>query len=302
VSTDDVVGQFQRALALDAQRWRAAWQARLQHHPATIRFDRPFKTLPVSLTGTSCALNCAHCGGVYLRHMQPIGEAPLKAEADGFTSCLISGGCDARGRVPFAGHLDEVARLRHGRRLNWHVGMMGEEELRTILPYVDVISFDLVGDAETAREVYGLNLTLEDYLRQLDMLERHTRVVPHLTIGLRGGRLSGEWAALEALSPRAPETLILLILIPTPGTAYAHCVPPALAEVADLFLRARILLPTTRLYLGCMRPRGAYRQAVDELAVRAGLNGLVNPSRSAERAAQELGLEIIWGEECCALG
>ncbi len=302
MSTDAVAGAFQRALGLDPQRWRAAWQVRVRHHPATIRFDRPFKTLPVSLTGTACALNCAHCGGVYLRHMHPIGEAPLKAQADGFTSCLISGGCDAWGRVPFAGHMDQVALLRQGRRLNWHVGMIREEDLCTILPYVDVVSFDLVGDAETAREVYGLNLTLEDYLRELDMLERHVRVVPHLTIGLRGGRLSGERAALAALSRRETEALILLILIPTPETAYAHCAPPSLEEVADLFLEARTLLPTTRLYLGCMRPRGAYRQAVDELAVRAGLNGLVNPSHAAERAAQELGLEIVWGEECCALG
>jgi len=45
-----------------------------------------------------------------------------------------------------------------------------------------------------------------------------------------------------------------------------------------------------------------YGQALDELAVRAGLNGIVSPARAAERAAAELGLEVTWGEECCALG
>jgi uncharacterized radical SAM superfamily protein len=53
--------------------------------------------------------------------------------------------------------------LRVGRRLNWHVGFIGEEELRRIAPLVDMISFDVVGDRETAREVYGLDVGLDDY-------------------------------------------------------------------------------------------------------------------------------------------
>ena len=173
--------------------------------------------------------------------------------------------------------------------------------MRVIAPYVDVISFDVVGDAETAREVYGLDVTLDDYVRTLEMLRRHVRVVPHLTIGLRGGRLSGERAALRALQSQGLEALVLIILIPTPGTAYAGCAPPAVDQVAEIFVEARTMLPECRLILGCMRPHGRYRQAVDELAVRAGFNGIVNPARVAERTAGELGLEIAWGDECCAL-
>ena len=293
----DVARQFDQVLFIAPSRWQEAWRVRMDHHPPLIRFDRPTKTLPVSLTGPHCALNCAHCGGYYLRHMRPIWDV----RADGAASCLISGGCDAQGRVPVTRHLEKVARLRQGRRLNWHVGLVDEGELRAIVPYVDVISFDIVGDAETVREVYGLELALDDYMRTFDMLRRHARVVPHLTIGLRGGELSGERKALQALRARSVETLIFIILIPTEGTAYANCAPPQLADVLDLLLDARIKLPSTRLYLGCMRPHGVYRQAVDELAVRAGLNAVVNPSRSAERAAKELGLRIVWGDECCAL-
>jgi len=274
-----------------------------QNRRQVIRFFRPTKTLPVSLTGRWCALNCAHCGGHYLQHMRPIWSvAPRDGDvrADGATSCLISGGCDRRGRVPVTSHLDEVARLRQGRRLNWHVGLIGEQDIRTIAPLVDVISFDLVGDAETVREVYGLDLTLLDYVKTLEMLRRYVPVVPHITIGLRGGRLSGERAALAALSKQQIEALVFIILIPTKGTAFAQCAPPALSKVAELWAEARALLPKTRLYLGCMRPYGAYRRAVDELAVRAGLDGIVNPSRGAVRVAAAMELQAEWRDECCA--
>lgn len=297
LSAEEVDLQFESTLAIIPSRWLEAWKVRHLHHPPIIRFDRPTMTVPVSLTGSSCALRCAHCGGRYLQHMRPIWDV----QPDGARSCLISGGCDPAGRVPVTAHLEKVARLRQGRRLNWHVGLIGEEELRLIAPYVDVISFDMVGDAETAREVYGLELTLDDYLRTFDLLRRYTPVVPHLTIGLRGGRLSGERAVLRALEGRKPEALIFLVLIPTEGTAFVSCKPPALNEVAELLLEARLTLPETRLLLGCMRPHGLYRQKLDELAIRAGLNGIVNPTLNAERLAAELGLRVIWGEECCAL-
>jgi uncharacterized radical SAM superfamily protein len=138
-------------------------------------------------------------------------------------------------------------------------------------------------------------------MSQFDMLRRHVRVVPHLTIGLRGGRLSGEWSALSALAERQVERLVFLVLIPTQNTDYAACKPPSLEELEAVFAHARILMPAAHLTLGCMRPHGVYRQAADEIALRSGLNGVVNPSLAARRAASDLGLEIVWGDACCAL-
>lgn len=304
---EEVAQGFQRALSTDPFRWSEAWRVRESCHPPTIRFYRPTKTLPVSLTGGACALNCAHCGGHYLQHMRPIWSETLLSHAgkgargNGATSYLISGGCDRRGRVPVTSHLDRVAELRRGRRLNWHVGLIDEEAMQAIAPLVDVISFDLVGDAKTAREVYGLDLTLSDYIETFEMLRRYVPVVPHITLGLRGGRLSGERAALEALQRQRLDALVLIILIPTDGTKYARCAPPTLPEVAELLVETRLLLPETRLCLGCMRPLGAYRQAVDELALEAGFNGIVNPSGGVVRRAAAMGLQSIWRDECCAL-
>jgi uncharacterized radical SAM superfamily protein len=262
-----------------------------------IEFDNPVDTAVISLTGVQCALDCAHCGGHYLRGMQPIRQARV----EGATSCLISGGCDALGRVPVTAHLDRIKAIRQGRGMNWHVGLIGEEEIRTIAPYVDVISFDFVGDDETIQEVYGLDLTVEDYVQSYQLLRQHARVLPHITIGLRGGEIGHEHRALEILEELGLEGLVLIVFIPTAGTRYADRQPPEIGQVVDILVQARLRFPDKPLYLGCMRPRGRYRIELDPLAVRAGVNAIVNPAREAVRLAEELGLVIKRGQECCVI-
>ena len=282
-------------MANDVTPWQAARRIRAAHFPLQIAFTRPRKTAAISLTGEACALNCAHCGRRYLRGMAPIWKADVR-EA---TSCLISGGCDTEGRVPVLAHLDQVRALRPGRRLNWHVGLIGEEEMQAIAPYVDVVSFDLVGDDATIHEVYGLQRGVEDYIRTYQMLRRHVRVVPHITIGLRGGEIRGEYQALEALQQLGADALVFIILIPTKGTVYEGREPPPVEEVGDLLAAARQVLPDTPIYLGCMRPAGGYRDQVDQAAIRAGVNKIVNPAPAAVSLAAEMGLRILWEEECC---
>jgi len=229
--------------------------------------------------------------------MRPVHDA----DATGYRSVLISGGCDPHGRVPITADIPAVERLRSGRRLNWHVGFATRTDLERVAPLLDVISFDIVGDRETAREVYGLDVSLEDYMRQLALLCEFAPVVPHLTLGLRGGRTSGEELALQALAAAGIERLILLILIPTQGTRFADVAPLPLPEVARLFGLARELLPQAHLDLGCMRPHGRYGQQVEALAIETSLDGIVNPGRHAIELTAASGRPVIWGDECCAL-
>lgn len=275
---------------------RDAWRVREAHFPLQVRFVRPHKTAAISVTGASCALRCAHCDGRYLRGMMPLSSADVRDAR----SCLISGGCDLQGRVPLLPHLPQIAALRAGRRLNWHVGLADEETIRAIAPYADVVSFDIVGDDATIHEVYGLSATAADYWRTYDLLRRYVpMVVPHITIGLRGGHISGEHAALAELQRRGVEIVVYLVLIPTRGTAYAECAPPSPETVGDVLAAARCALPETALYLGCMRPGGSYRDRVDAVALRAGVNAIVNPAPSAVALAAELGLRVVWDDECC---
>lgn len=274
-----------------------AWRTRTMNFSPEIAFHRPSQTLAVSLTSTYCALNCAHCGGHYLRSMIPIS----RVMPNGAKSFLISGGCDRMGRVPFADHLPDIANLRDRHRLNWHVGLISREEAQAIAPLADVVSFDLIGDDETIHEVYGLDCSAEVYAHTYEMLRYYVRVVPHIVIGLRGGYLGHELPALLTLEKLGAEAIVFLVLIPTPGTRYANRRPPAVEDVIQVLSIARQMFPATPLYLGCMRPGGRYRSVLDPLAMRVGVNRIVNPAPSAQTEAERLGLRVRWAEECCVL-
>jgi uncharacterized radical SAM superfamily protein len=274
-----------------------AWAVRRTHFASEITWSYPLTTAVLSLTGKQCALDCAHCGGHYLGGMRPIWEAA----PDGSTSCLISGGCDPTGRVPVLAHLDRVRAWRQGRTMNWHVGFVSEAEMETIAPLVDVVSFDFVGDDATIQEVYGTGRTVDDYVQTYQLLRRYARTLPHVTIGLRGGLLGHELPAFKLLQDLGAGGLVLLVFMPTPGTRYADRQPPHPDTVAELLAEARLRFPEVPLYLGCMRPKGNYRNKLDPLAVRAGFNVIVSPSRSARQQAAELGLVERQMRECCVV-
>jgi uncharacterized radical SAM superfamily protein len=185
--------------------------------------------------------------------------------------------------------------------MNWHVGFVSEAEMVTIARLVDVVSFDFVGDDTTIREVYGTERRVGDYIQTYRLLRRHCRTLPHVTIGLRGGRLGHEWPAFELLHDLGIDGLVILVFVPTPGTRYADRQPPSASTVADFLAEARLTFPHVPLYLGCMRPKGPYRHKLDPLAVRAGFNVIVSPARSARQQAAELGLAVHQLRECCVL-
>jgi uncharacterized radical SAM superfamily protein len=218
-----------------------------------------------------------------------------------FRSALISGGCTLEGKVPFTQQLDFLHKLKQEVRLNFHVGLLDGDEILLLKDLADVASFDFVADPETIQEVYGLKRGLEDYSRVYQALREAVPVMPHLTLGLRGGQWGGEEKALDALEELGLDGLIFNVFIPTPGTRYALKQPLPVEEVICFLARARMRFPDISLALGCMRPKGRYRQTLDEAAVALGLNRLVMPTPGARRLAGDLGLRVIRGEECCAL-
>ncbi|TGE40077.1 radical SAM protein [Desulfosporosinus fructosivorans] len=282
-----------------------AWEVRRAHFADEIYFDFPSLTESISLTGKSCALNCAHCGGHYLMGMRDVTEIKAQGSLNStnyaFHSALISGGCTIDGKVPFTQHLDFLSNLKKDVRLNFHVGLLDGDEIRLLKDLANVVSFDFVADPETIQEVYGLMKGLEDYSRVYQALREVVPVMPHLTLGLRGGQWGGEERALDALEELGLDGLIFNVFIPTPGTRYAQKKPLPVEEVIRFLAGARMRFPDLSLALGCMRPKGRYRQALDEAAVALGLNRLVMPTPGARRLAGELGLRVIKGEECCAL-
>ncbi len=281
-----------------------AWEVRQAHFADEIFFDFPTLTESITLTGHACALDCAHCGGHYLKGMRSVSEIEAQAASNSnyvFRSALISGGCTVDGKVPFTRQLDFLHKLKQDVHLNFHVGLLDNDEILLLKDLANVVSFDFVADSETIEEVYGLKKGPEDYSRVYKALRDVVPVMPHLTLGLKGGQWGGEEKALDALEELGLDGLIFNVFIPTPGTRYAQKPPLPIVEVIHFLARARIRFPDLPLALGCMRPKGKYRQILDEAAVALGINRLVMPTPGARRLASELGLQVIRGEECCAL-
>ncbi len=277
-----------------------AWQAREENFPKSIEFNVPVRTLPVSVTGPYCRLNCAHCAGAYLKSMVPLEKA-LNGEKGRESSYLVSGGCSDEGKVPLLKYWNNLKKLALRGPLNLHAGLVTEEEARRLSELAAVVSFDFVGDDETIAAVYNLPVTGEDYLASFRSLQKYTRVVPHLCIGINGGEIRGEYRALEMLRQEKVEAISMIIFRPTEGTAFSACKAPKPEEVARFIASARLSFPRTPLYLGCMRPGGRYRETVDCLALRAGVNKIVMPAPPARRMTKDLGLQINFSEECCSL-
>ncbi|BDF77556.1 radical SAM protein [Pyramidobacter piscolens] len=280
-----------------------AWNTARSHFPPQLICDRPSSTLAVSLTGTKCALNCAHCGGHYLEGMTPIEKIEAALATGRYTSCLLSGGCTPAGKVEVARQEELVIRLKsRGLKINVHAGLISQAEIDVLAPLADRISFDMVTDNRTIRDVFGLTRTGDDYIDTYRRLRAAGAcVVPHICVGLWGGQVRGEYDALRVLAELGVDALVFIVLIPTPGTAFADRQPPPLEDVANVFARARELFPRQSINLGCMRPTGRYRAELDTLAVASGLNRLVNPTPPALRLARSLGLELIDRKECCVL-
>lgn len=278
-------------------RLKESWQIRKENFAPEIYCTYPRKTKAVSVTGHRCSLNCSHCGGHYLQHMIPLHDVVTR-DLDA-ASYLISGGCDPSGKVPIAQHVGLLKQLSMHKRLNLHVGLVDPEDIEVISQVADKVSFDFIADSETIREVLGLTKTADDYIACYRNLRAQCSVIPHICIGLRGGKISGEYRALDLLQKIGAERLTFIVFTPTPGTQFADRQPPEIHDVLAVLLEARKKFPGVPLSLGCMRPGGSYRRQLDPLAVRIGINCIVNPVPEAVRVAQTLGLAVVNREECC---
>jgi hypothetical protein len=288
-----------------------AFDVRLKNFGKKLTFyPRPFE--PVSVTGTGCELSCKHCSRHYLRHMQKAdsSESLRKLAAslskNGVYGLVLSGGTRLDGSVPvyeFAGALKKI-KEETGLVFNAHTGVLSEDQAKSFSSFLDAALTDVVGDAETVKEVLGLDLGPEDYLRTLRLLRRFgvKNLSPHIIVGLNYGRIKGELAALEMLREFTPQNIVVVVLIPTKGTAMEGVSPPSVGDVSKIISIARLMYPSTNVSLSCVRPGGRYRLSLDAEAVKSGVNKIAVPSKAAYSAAEELGLEVeeIKESRCCA--
>ena len=260
----------------------------------------------ISLTGSYCFLNCAHCGRHYLEGMKKPTRKELlnfclDLERSGGLGCLLSGGMDSRLKVPIDRYADELREIKRktSLKLNAHVGFIDETDLEW-LKFVDVVSLDFVGDDDVIKRVYKIDKTVKDYLRIVELLtENGIKVAPHVTIGLDFGRIHWEYKAIDLLVQYPIDVLVLDVLIPTKGTEMENVPKPGVEESLKVVEHARERFDG-ELSIGCMRPTGRWRLEFDMGAVLRDVDRLTNPPRKVIEWAKTLrDVEIIY--ECCVM-
>ena len=162
---------------------------------------------------------------------------------------------------------------------------------------------DIIGDVETIREVYHLQATPEDFDNSLSALYgAGLAVSPHIVIGLHYGKIIGESAALDIVAKYPVKALILVIITPLHQTKMENIAPPSVEEIRSFFIEARKKMGDRQIIVGCARPMGPMRKAIDSAAIEAGIDGIAYPSAEvAEKLAHEHRCETRYVEKCCSM-
>ena len=272
--------------------------------------QEPGRFVSVSVTGAECALQCDHCRSKVLEGMRSLEGATLydlavEVKQRGARGILVSGGSDRRGRVPLLRHVPDLKRIREelGLLIRLHPGLPDEETAAALGEVgVDGAMLDIIGAQETIREVYHLDVPVEEYAAVLQRLAAHdVPLVPHIILGLHRGRMLGEWEALAMVSRHRPKLLVLVVLMPLTGTPMHGATPPSVEEIGAFFETARSAMPDTPITLGCARPLGPMKAQIDRRAVDAGLDGIAYPAESIVAYAQSRGLIPHFHDACCGV-
>lgn len=306
---DELQGLLLRAREISMERWGPRTTLFL---PGMFVAEGQTGRYPaISITGGHCQLGCDHCRGRILKPMyaasssRELVELCRRLEARGALGCLITGGSDSSGRLPWRSFLEGIRAVKAstGLHISVHSGMVDKGMASSLRDAgVDQALIDVVGSEETWRNVLHLEEGERLLRRSLEALYGcGLEVAPHIVAGIHGGRILGERRALEILGDFPVRHLVWVAFMPIRGTPLGRSFPPSVEEVARLVAESRIRFPQARISLGCARPRGGYRLALERLALEAGVQGVAVYTEETLNAAKALGLEVSFQPTCCSV-
>jgi len=284
---------------------RRAFMRRLQLFGSDIFFFKePFT--PISLTGTRCSLSCKHCNSYYLGHMLDGSDEKLYSQAchlasEGARGILLSGGSAADGSVPTYVHAGEILKIKQDTKLKLsaHTGIVNSSQAQMLSGYLDMALVDVLGDDETIHDILGIDAEVADYEDTLRHLSSAgIPLAPHIIVGMHNGQLKGEFKALEIVKKFNPVTVVIVVFIPTKGTAMEGVPLPKIEDVVMVITKAREMFDVP-LSLSCVRPGGRYRSELDKYAILGGIDRIAVPSKNAYTTSRELGLNVIEIPKMC---
>ncbi len=280
-----------------------------------IKIYNPTKKFPaISITGSECALNCEHCNKKYLKGMKQILEEKdleqflLSLSKENGIGVLISGGSDLDGSVPLLNFLDTIKKVKKETNLiiNAHTGLLKEETAKKLSEAnVDIVSFDVNMDEEVIRNVYHLDVELDEYRRSIELLQKYNlSVVPHVCVGLNYGKLHKEIESIKFIKETLlnPSLIVVIALIP-PKHSNMKFETPNPEIIAKTIALIRFIFPNTEISLGCMRPRGNIKSEVEIYALKAGITRIEIPSKGTIKwlRKQNSGINFKYFSACCAI-
>lgn len=265
-----------------------------------------------SITAGACGLNCDHCQKKILEPMIPATHPAMLdekvrhlVETEGLNGFLLSGGSNKRNEIPYGRYLPVVEKLKKDfpdLRIAIHSALLDEQRAKAMESAgVDTVMMDVIGAAETIKEVYKLDRPVDDFEETLAALcSTSMEVTPHIVIGLHYGQILGEANALDIVSRYPVTALVLVVIMPfyaKPGTF----VTPDTTDVGRMFAEARARLPDKQVLLGCARPPGMHKRVTDAYAIMAGLDGIAFPADGAVSVAHTIGRPFEQAHSCCSI-
>ena len=292
-----------------------SYRSNILNKPKALKIYTPGKSFPsISVTGSQCDLNCQHCDRKYLTNMlQAETEEKFK---DALNYCidhnsvgaLISGGCTSYGKVPIDKYKDIIRDFKKKNKnfyLNSHVGLITYSEARSLKESgIDTVSFDLNLDPKVIQDVFNLNFKIEDYISSYDaLLEAGLRVIPHILIGARFGKIARELDAIKVLNQNQPELLVFIGMIPPRihGEMDPNFELISPESIAKFILISKIFLPSTVLSLGCMRPKGNFSFDLERWSILSGASHVVMPSAKTIKWLKQENFDIEYFNACCVI-
>jgi uncharacterized radical SAM superfamily protein len=218
---------------------------------------------------------------------------------------LLSGGSASDGSVPTYLQEENILKIKKetNLKISAHTGIIDKSQADVLSNYLDMALVDVIGDDETIHDILGLKASAKDYENTLEYLTcAGIPLAPHIIVGLYNGELKGEFRALEMVRKFKPGVVVIVVFIPTKGTALGGINPPKIESVVKVITKAREMFDVP-LSLSCVRPGGLYRSTLDMYAILSGINRIAVPSRKAYSISRELGLDIIEiPKMCCSYG
>ncbi|MFX1591547.1 MAG: radical SAM protein [Promethearchaeota archaeon] len=268
----------------------------------------------ISITGSECALECEHCNKKYLKGMKHLLSSKELEEflvelskKDGI-GALISGGSTVNGSVPILNFLETIKKVKRETHLiiNTHTGLLNEETAKKLADAnVDIVSFDINMDEEVVRDIYHLDIELNEYKKAMELLNKYKlNVVPHICIGLHYGKLNKELESIKFIKETIlnPSLIIIIVLIPPKDSKIKFELPKP-DDIAKVIAALRLTFPKTELSLGCMRPRGKIKTEIEKAAIKAGITRIEIPSKETLRWLKKINSKIQFKffSACCAI-